>query len=560
MSKAPGDAAKNRRGGDEGGSTDGGTRADASKADSSKTGGASKKRSKRRGSSKKRGKSGESKSSSKPAEAKGSRSKRDAGRPPWWYDLVTTSIRSPVVDNQHAIYTNRTLRFEKIKAVGFDFDHTLAIYNTEMLDGLALRLVTDRLIEHEGMERNWFDDVPDLSFARKGLIVDIELGNVLKTDRHGHVLHAFHGVHKLTSREKRESYGETDVIPHVTEGMRFLQMDSAFAKPETCLFSGLAPKVSPGEYRKLWKKIRQHTDMVHRDGSLKAVITANPHDYLHIDPHTEHLIRWLRKIGKKVFFLTNSEWEYTCAMINPTLGRLGGPDDLSWLELFDQVVVEGRKPGYFKRVNPAPASTPGAAPNVMRSGNILELEERLEVGGPQVLYVGDHIYADLISSKRNTYWRTMLVVPELEEELTVQSALPGIVQQLKETDERRTITEREVMHWKAVEGALGQLQDDRHTELLTRLKEECRDSRSRAMKALNQFIRQRERLRSRLSQATNQHWGSLFRAGNELTYYGRQLEDFACTYTSRATNLSFYPPNHYFRSAMDYLPHELESV
>ena len=484
----------------------------------------------------------------------------DSGPIPWWYDLVTTSIRSPVVDNQHAIFTNRTLRFEKIKAIGFDFDHTLAVYNTERLDGLAMQLVVDRMIEHEGMDPTWFRDVADLSFARKGLIVDIELGNVLKTDRYGHVLHAYHGSRKLSAKEKRLAYGEADVIPHVTEGMRFLQMDSAFAKPETCIYSGLAPKVGAGEYRKLWKCIRKHTDMVHRDGSLKSVITANPHDYLHVDLHTEHLLRYLKKIGKKVFLLTNSEWEYTAAMMNPTLGRLTGPEDLSWLNLFEQVIALGRKPGYFKRVNPAPPSTPGVAPHVWHSGNILELEERLEVGGPNVMYVGDHIYADLISSKRNTYWRTMLVVPELEEELTVQSALPGMVQQLKETDERRTATEREVMHWKAVESALDQLRDEGHADLLGRLKDECRASRRQAMQALNQFIRQRERLRSRLSQATNTHWGSLFRAGNELTYYGRQLEDFACTYTSRATNLCFYAPNHYFRSAMDYLPHELESV
>ncbi len=515
----------------------------------------SKKRNNKKGSTRSRSRDSKQSSSS------GRRRKRSKGSDaPWWYDIVTTAIRSPVVDNQHAIFTNRTLRFEKIQAVGFDFDHTLAIYNTERLDGLAMRLVVDRMIEHEGIDASWFSDLPGLSFARKGLIVDIELGNVLKTDRYGHVLHAFHGAHKLTTREKREAYGEADVIPHVTEGMRYLQMDSAFAKPETCIYSGIAPRVDAGQYRKLWKKIRKHTDIVHRDGSLKSVITASPRDYLQLDPHTEPLLRWLKSIGKKVFLLTNSEWEYTCAMMNPTLGRLGGADDLSWLELFDVVVAEGRKPGYFKRVNPAPAGEPGPESNVVCAGNILELEERLETGGPQVLYVGDHIYADLISSKRNTYWRTMLVVPELEEELTVQSALPGMVQQLKETDERRTITEREVMHWKSIEAALRRIDDSKNSQLLGRLKEECRSSRQGAMKALNQFIRQRERLRSRLSTATNAHWGSLFRAGNELTYYGRQLEDFACTYTSRATNLSFYPPNHYFRSAMDYLPHELESV
>ncbi len=482
------------------------------------------------------------------------------GRIPWWYDLVTTAIRSPVVDNQHAIFTNRTLRFEKIKAVGFDFDHTLAVYNTERLDGLALKLVVDRLIEREGMKRSWFGDLPDLSFARKGLIVDIELGHVLKTDRYGHVLHAFHGSHKLTSRQKRDAYGDADVIPHVTDGKRFLQMDSAFAKPETCLFSGLAPHFGTGEYRKLWKKIRDHTDAVHRDGSLKSVITASPRDFLHIDLHTEPLLRWLKQIGKKVFLLTNSEWDYTCAMMNPALGWAQGPEDLGWLELFDYVIVECRKPSYFRRVQAPPPGTAGPEPRVIRGGNILGLEERLGVRGPHVLYVGDHIYADLISSKRSTYWRTMLVVPELEEELAVLSMLPGMVQQLKETDERRTSTERKVMHWKAIESSLDGLRDDGNLELLNRLKEECRDSRMQAMEALNQFIRQRERLRSRISLATNAHWGSLFRAGNELTYYGRQLEDFACTYTSRATNLSFYPPNHYFRSAMDYLPHELESV
>lgn len=481
-------------------------------------------------------------------------------RTPWWYDLVTTAIRSPVVDNQHAIFTNRTLRLDKVKAVGFDFDHTLAVYNTQALDGLAMRLVIDRLIEHEGMEPSWFDDLPDLTFARKALIVDVELGNVLKTDRYGHVLHAYHGPHRLSAKEKRETYGEADVIPHVTEGMRFLQMDSAFAKPETCLYNGLAPRIDAGQYKKLWKRIRHHTDMVHRDGSLKSVITASPGDYLHVDLHTEPLLRWLRDAGKKVFLLTNSEWEYTRAMMNPTLGRDPDPEDLDWLDLFDLTIVEAGKPSYFKRVLPTPHGVPGPEPRVIRAGSILDLEERLGIMGPSVLYVGDHIYADLISSKRSTYWRTMLVVPELEEELDVQSMLPGMVQQLKETDERRTSTERELMHWKAVESALGKLDDEKNFELLQRLRDECRDSRKQAMQALNQFIRQRERLRARISQATNTHWGSLFRAGNELTYYGRQLEDFACTYTSRATNLCFYPPNHYFRSSMDYLPHELESV
>ena len=118
------------------------------------------------------------------------------------------------------------------------------------------------------------------------------------------------------------------------------------------------------------------------------------------------------------------------------------------------------------------------------------------------------------------------------------------------------------MHWKAMESALKGINTDVPEERrdLKKLRNECAIARKQATDTLKDFIRQRESLRSRLSTATNSQWGSLFRAGSELTYYGRQLEDYACTYTSRATNLMFYPPNHYFRSPMDYLPHELESM
>ena len=39
------------------------------------------------------------------------------------------------------------------------------------------------------------------------------------------------------------------------------------------------------------------------------------------------------------------------------------------------------------------------------------------VSGLQVLYVGDHIYGDILRSKKTLGWRTMLVVPELATEL-----------------------------------------------------------------------------------------------------------------------------------------------
>jgi 5'-nucleotidase len=39
--------------------------------------------------------------------------------------------------------------------------------------------------------------------------------------------------------------------------------------------------------------------------------------------------------------------------------------------------------------------------------------------GKDVLYVGDHIYGDILKSKKLRGWRTFLVVPELTQELVV---------------------------------------------------------------------------------------------------------------------------------------------
>lgn len=477
---------------------------------------------------------------------------------PWWHDLVSSTVQTPVFANHKAVFTNRTLRLERIEAVGFDFDHTLAVYNNPALDTLALKLVTDRLIKHEGVSKRRIKDLPEPEFARKGLIIDLELGIILKTDRYGHVKHAYHGTTQLTPTQKREHYGRMDVIPHVTQGKRFIQADTAFAHPEVLLFAALAPH-EKGSCVKLWRTIRQHTDIIHRDGSLKKVITANPLDFITPDARTVAMLKHLKDGGKKVFLLTNSEWEYTRSMMRPALG-LGMGQALDWLELFDMVVVESRKPGYFD-VSKSNGKVKVIGPDkIIAGGNITHLENALGCSGNDILYVGDHIYGDLITSKRNQNWRTMLVVEELEQELTVQSMLPGMTNQLQHMDERRNSTERVVQHWKNLEEALDRLPPDQINAQFLEFREECERNRKQAAKALRFHIKKRDELRRRLSHATNKYWGSLFRAGSELTYYGRQLEDFACTYTSRATNLSLYPTDHYFRSAMDYLPHELESM
>lgn len=55
---------------------------------------------------------------------------------------------------------------------------------------------------------------------------------------------------------------------------------------------------------------------------------------------------------------------------------------------------------------------------MFQGGNYRHLNEILGLtAGEQVLYVGDHMYSDVLKSKKDLGWRTCLVVPEVAEEL-----------------------------------------------------------------------------------------------------------------------------------------------
>jgi hypothetical protein len=61
---------------------------------------------------------------------------------------------------------------------------------------------------------------------------------------------------------------------------------------------------------------------------------------------------------------------------------------------------------------------------VFQGGNAHILHTLLQVPtGDNLLYVGDHIFADVLRSKRSLGWRTCLIVPELEKEVQVYHAL-----------------------------------------------------------------------------------------------------------------------------------------
>ena len=63
-------------------------------------------------------------------------------------------------------------------------------------------------------------------------------------------------------------------------------------------------------------------------------------------------------------------------------------------------------------------------------------------------------------------------------------------------------------------------------------------------------------LQKRLKVGFNPYWESLFKEGRSASRFGRQVQEFACIYTSCVSNFLAYPVTKFFARPPEMLPHE----
>ncbi|MEM6730893.1 MAG: HAD-IG family 5'-nucleotidase, partial [Myxococcota bacterium] len=315
-----------------------------------------------------------------------------------------SSILAEPPKQPRRIFVNRNLRMDTVTAVGFDMDYTLARYRRERLERLGHELTIDKLVER-GYPEGIRDLKYDPRFVIRGLVIDKELGNILKLDRHRHVGRAYHG-RELLSREKRRELYRTEKIDFGPP--RFAHMDTLFALPEMCLFADLVNYFERHKHadRNPWQvfdDVRESIDEAHRDDTLKSIVKANIAEYIEKDDELATTLHKMRSAGKKLFLLTNSYADYTRAVMTYLLdGQLS--EYASWQSYFDLVIVGARKPGFFNGSEPfaevnennEPVQKPATnlqKGKIYQGGNRRELEQVMKITtGDEILYVGDHIY------------------------------------------------------------------------------------------------------------------------------------------------------------------------
>ncbi len=456
------------------------------------------------------------------------------------------------------VFVNRNLRMDTIAAVGFDMDYTLARYRRERLERLGHELTIEKLIGR-GYPEGIRDLKYDPRFVIRGLVVDKELGNILKLDRHRHVGRAFHGREPLSRDERRELY-RTEKIAFVPP--RFAQVDTLFSLPEMCLYADLVnyfERHGEGE-KSTWQifdDVREAIDEAHRDNTLKAIVKANIDEYIEKDDELATTLHKLRSAGKRLFLLTNSYADYTRAVMSYLLdGELS--EYQNWQSYFDIVIVGAKKPGFFNghepfaEVNERNQPVKKAAQSLQKGkiyqgGNRKELERILDVTGEEILYVGDHIYGDILRSRKASLWRTALIVEELEDEIVHSERHADVFDRLLELEStRRRLDEITNLQRQGLSSL--SKEDPAYAALRAE-----RDDTKRRLKELNAEM---DELEERVADQFNPYWGFVFKEEGELSRFGEQVAEFACIYTSRVSNFTGYSSYQYFRSARDLMPHE----
>ena len=479
------------------------------------------------------------------------------------------------------IYTNRSLRMQSIRAIGFDMDHTLALYQRESFEQLTFDLAVERLIERYDYPEVIREVRYDRDAIIRGLVVDKRAGNLLKMDLHGYIVEAMHGTRSVDKAARQKQYRNRRIN---LASDRYQSFDTLFSMPEGSLFAALVDRVEAGNdpglaaisVSRIFGDVRGAVDSIHGDGSLKKLIVADLDRYFVSDETLRPTLLRFRAFGKKLFLLTNSEHYYTEAV----MGHLLSTPDGDWKELFDLVVVESGKPKFFSEGRPEEviSERPGEAPCI-RGGQARMIERRLSAAADEVLYFGDHTYGDILRSKKTVGWRTAMIIHELGREIRIRERRRPLVRELKDIAGRLRDLARDADELGILVSLLADQMEDPDRERIPdwvsgfaarelrdfcSLPEDAREKRLRGVRETHQGIgflihqgeARAELLRQQIRVSYNPNWGALFREDSQLSRFGRQVREFACIYTSSVANFLNYPGNHFFIASEERLPHE----
>lgn len=453
------------------------------------------------------------------------------------------------------VFVNRILNMKKMKLVGFDMDHTLIRYNTKNFETLVYSIVIDKLIHTKKYPAGIKTFTFNFEDAIRGLIIDSRNGNILKLSRYGAIRQSYHGTKPISFPEQKKIYRSIYVD---LKDPNYMAIDTSFSIAFCVLYGQLIDykDAHPNElpsYHDIALDVLTCVDKSHADGSIKGVISQNLDNYIHKDEAVVEGLKRLKRHGKKLFILTNSEYQYTKLLVEYAIQPYLEADE-NWKDLFDYIITLAGKPRFFYdnprflRIDPLTGSMTNVydpiTPGIYQGGCARKFTEDLQVKGDEVLYIGDHIYGDILRLKKDCNWRTALVVEELTEEIASQKRALPVERQISESmDIKKQLEEKYVeLYSKNIDENTDKYQNELHALQHQILEIDA---------VIMQLLKEQQRF-------YNPRWGRIFRTGAEESNFAYQVDRFACIYMERLSDLLAHSPLTYFRANQRKLAHDLE--
>jgi len=454
------------------------------------------------------------------------------------------------------VFINRTLNMRKIKYIGLDMDHTLVRYHSQAFEALAHKTMLVKLVKKKNYPQAVLELPFNFDFAIRGLVIDKKKGNLLKVSRHGAIRASYHGTRIIEFPVQQKLY--KSIYIDLSDQVSYSSIDTAFSISVANLFAQLVD-LKDGEhgaqlpdYDTIAADVVQMLDESHRDGSLKNEVAANLETYIIRDAAVVAGLERYLKHDKKFFIVTNSDFHYTKLLldyaINPFL-----KDGRTWMDLFEIVVTAAQKPRFFfdnlrfLKINPADGSMTNfdeaIKPGIYQGGCADKFAADLGVEGDDILYIGDHIYGDILRLKKDCNWRTALVVEELESEIERHRVVKPQHDEIRELMEKKAPFEQRLVDLISLKIETAKNSDD---ALIADLQTQVNDIDKR----ISGIIKKQQAV-------FNPYWGEVMRAGNEESYFAHQVDRFACIYMAKLSDLFESSPRTYFRALRRPLAHEM---
>lgn len=455
----------------------------------------------------------------------------------------------------HNVFVNRILNLKKIKYIGLDMDHTLIRYKSKNFEALVYNLVIENLIQTKHYPESIRNFTFDFDDAIRGLVIDSANGNILKLSRYGAIRQSYHGTKPITFSEQKQFYRSIYVD---LNDPNYIAIDTAFSISFCVLYSQLIalkdqePTKLPS-YSVIALDVLGSVDTVHADGSLKKTICENLENFVLRDEQVVLGLKRYMRHGKKFFILTNSEYSYTNVLLDYAINPFLNAGE-SWKDIFDHVITLANKPRFFYdnsrflSVNPLDGTMTNITGSIQRGvyqgGQARKFTEDLNIKGDEILYIGDHIYGDILRLKKDCNWRTALVVEELGKEIAAQrSAQPIEIEITAAMKIKKKLEEQYIeIHTKNIEEHSAQY-DIETQELQVEI--------GAMDKEIATLLHQQHAF-------YNPKWERVFRAGAEESFFANQVERYACIYMEKLSDLFSHSPLTYFRAPRRLLVHDYE--